>query len=143
MNLVEELKVVVLGDKSVGKSSLVIRYVEDNFSNIQRSTIGAFFLTKMVTSNEMEPIKLMIWDTAGQERFRSMSKLYYRDASACVLCFDLTDEPSYIQLQDWVEEIRNNSINDGIVLVICGNKVPPLMTYTTNIYLINLQYNKP
>lgn len=103
----EEFKVVVLGDKGVGKTSLVLRYMEGYFSDKQQSTVGAFFLTKNVTVQGAR-MKMQLWDTAGQERFRSMAPMYYRNAHAAVVCYDMTCEDSFVKAQSWVHELRQN-----------------------------------
>ena len=103
-----EFKLVVLGDKDVGKTSLVIRYTQGFFENKTTSTVGAFYLTKKYTSKEGIPCKMNIWDTAGQERFRAMAPMYYRGANAAVVCFDITQEESFEKMKDWVEELRKN-----------------------------------
>ena len=87
-----EFKVVLLGDKGVGKTCLVLRFIEGHFNVRQQSTIGAFFLTKRIATQEGHSAKIQIWDTAGQERFRAMAPMYYRNAAAAIVCFDITDE---------------------------------------------------
>lgn len=112
-----EIKVVVLGDKGVGKTALALRFVEGNFSARYQSTIGAFFLSKRVTSSDGTICKLQIWDTAGQERFRAMAPMYYRNASAAIICFDITNEESFNRMKDWVSELHTHvgSIIDSLV----------------------------
>ena len=87
-----EFKVVLLRDKGVGKTCLVLRFIEGHFNVRQQSTIGAFFLTKRIATQEGHSAKIQIWDTAGQERFRAMAPMYYRNAAAAIVCFDITDE---------------------------------------------------
>ena len=123
-----ELKVVVLGDSRVGKTSLVLRYISGVFNPDQVSTIGAFFLTKKVVLDNGLTIKMNLWDTAGQEKFRSMAPMYYRNADAAVVCFDVTKEESFVKMKDWVDELRNSSKPENApVLAIVANKVdcPP------------------
>jgi len=103
-----EFKVVVLGDKGVGKTCLVLRFIEGYFAPKQQSTIGAFFLTKKVTLPDGSICKMQLWDTAGQERFRAMAPMYYRNASAAIVCFDITNEDSFTKMKDWVEELKQN-----------------------------------
>jgi Ras-related protein Rab-21 len=115
-------KVVLLGDQNVGKTCIVLRYVEGTFGSDVTSTIGAFFLTKKISVNN-ENIKLQIWDTAGQERFRAMAPMYYRGAHAAILVFDMTDLNSFITMKGWVSELIDNlSPTDDIVLTIACNK---------------------
>ncbi|XP_055007340.1 ras-related protein Rab-31 [Boleophthalmus pectinirostris] len=86
---IRELKVCLLGDTGVGKSSIVCRFVQDHFDHNISPTIGASFLTKTVPSgNELH--KFLIWDTAGQERFHSLAPMYYRGSAAAVIVYDIT-----------------------------------------------------
>merc|ERR1711988_1199237 len=92
------LKVIILGDSSVGKTSLTNMYVNRKLNNQYKATIGADFLTKevMVTHNgDQRLVTMQIWDTAGQERFQSLGVAFYRGADACILVFDLTSKKSF------------------------------------------------
>ena len=117
-----EFKVVVLGEKGVGKSCLVRRYIEGMFSVHQQSTIGAFYLTKKCTTADGTSIKMQVWDTAGQERFRSMAPMYYRNANAAIVVFDITTEDSFHKMKDWVEELKQHQVAESIILAIACNK---------------------
>ncbi|CAI7631837.1 unnamed protein product [Penicillium manginii] len=105
-----EAKIVVLGAQGVGKTSLVQRYVRNDFNpSTTTSTVGASFVTKRVLDTPSDTtVRLQIWDTAGQERFRSISRLYYRGAHACLLCYDITDENSFQEMAGWLRELRRN-----------------------------------
>lgn len=94
----------------VGKTSLVQRYVRNAFNPAATtSTVGASFVTKRVLDTTSDTVvRLQIWDTAGQERFRSISRLYYRGAHACLLCYDITDEQSFQEMAGWLRELRRN-----------------------------------
>lgn len=119
------LKVVVLGDAGVGKTSLVKQYVHGNFDPVYKPTIGADFLTKDVNLSNGK-LKLQIWDTAGQERFRSMAVSFYRGADACVLVYDICDAASFQNLEMWMKEFLENVggdiSTDGFPFVVLGNK---------------------
>jgi small GTP-binding protein len=117
-----EFKVVVLGDTGTGKTSLVLRFIEGYFTARQQSTIGAFFLAKKLTLKDGSHCKMQLWDTAGQERFRAMAPMYYRNASAAIICFDITNEDSFAKMKDWVEELQTNIPKDEIVLTIAATK---------------------
>jgi len=84
----------MIGDKSVGKTSLVKRYIENTFSNMTESTIGAQFTSKIITiiPEGVQPtsVKIQIWDTAGEEKFRSITPMYYKNAAAVALVYDQT-----------------------------------------------------
>ncbi|KAK3307117.1 putative ras-like GTP-binding protein [Chaetomium strumarium] len=118
-----EAKIVVLGAQGVGKTSLVMRYCKGAFNPSQiTSTVGASFLTKRVVDTDTDTIvRLQIWDTAGQERFRSISRLYYRGANACILCYSITDAQSFAEMGIWLTELRRNLPPD-IVLHVVGTK---------------------
>ncbi|KAK4152503.1 P-loop containing nucleoside triphosphate hydrolase protein [Chaetomidium leptoderma] len=118
-----EAKIVVLGAQGVGKTSLVMRYCKGAFAPSQvTSTVGASFLTKRVVDTDSDTIvRLQIWDTAGQERFRSISRLYYRGANACILCYSITDAQSFAEMGIWLTELRRNLPPD-IVLHVVGTK---------------------
>ena len=100
-----QAKVVLLGEGRVGKTSLVLRFCKDTFSESQSPTIQASFLDKAVTVGENR-ISLAIWDTAGQERFHALGPIYYRDADAALLVFDITDPDSFTKVKSWVKELR-------------------------------------
>eukprot|EP00939_MAST-03C_sp_MAST-3C-sp1_P003862 g3862.t1 len=116
-----DVKVVLLGDTGVGKSSLVLRFVTKHFRPFSESTIGASFMSKMVTFDGIA-IKYQIWDTAGQEKYRSLAPMYYRGAAAAIIVYDITRKTSFDKLKDWVHELQNYGPRD-IVIIIVGNKV--------------------
>ncbi|KJZ79283.1 hypothetical protein HIM_01434 [Hirsutella minnesotensis 3608] len=118
-----EAKIVVLGAQGVGKTSLVMRYCKGAFSPSQiTSTVGASFMTKRVVDTDSDTVvRLQIWDTAGQERFRSISRLYYRGANACILCYSITDAHSFADMGVWLTELRRNLPSD-VVLHVVGTK---------------------
>ncbi|RKF79752.1 putative ras-related protein Rab-5B [Golovinomyces cichoracearum] len=120
-----EAKIVVLGSQGVGKTSLVhrSRYVRNQFQPADTtSTVGASFLTKKVVDDESDTVvRLQIWDTAGQERFRSISRLYYRGANACILCYSITDPNSFAEMGIWLLELRRNLPPD-VILHVVGTK---------------------
>mmetsp|Transcript_32836 Transcript_32836/g.78180 ORF Transcript_32836/g.78180 Transcript_32836/m.78180 type:complete len:198 (-) Transcript_32836:86-679(-) len=115
-----EVKVVLLGDTGVGKSSLVLRFVTNNFKPYSESTIGASFMAKMMIIDNT-PIKYQIWDTAGQEKYHSLAPMYYRGAAAAIVVFDITRATSFATLKSWVRELKQQGPED-IVIAIAGNK---------------------
>lgn len=117
-----EFKIVLLGDRGVGKTCLVLRFIEGLYNSRQQSTIGAFFLTKKIVTSRGENCKIQIWDTAGQERFRAMAPMYYRNAAAAIVCFDVTDEATFNTMKDWVEELKTNVVDKNLVIAIACNK---------------------
>lgn len=115
-----EVKVVLLGDTGVGKSSLVLRFVTNNFKPYSESTIGASFMSKMIMVAG-KPIKFQIWDTAGQEKYHSLAPMYYRGAAAAIIVYDITRASSFNTLKNWVEELRTQGPKE-IAIAIAGNK---------------------
>eukprot|EP00033_Pygsuia_biforma_P001936 GCRY01002158.1.p1 GENE.GCRY01002158.1~~GCRY01002158.1.p1 ORF type:complete len:203 (+),score=32.27 GCRY01002158.1:165-773(+) len=116
----ETFKIVLLGEGCVGKTSLVLRYVENVFREKHHSTIQASFLSKRIVVDNT-PLTLNIWDTAGQERFHALGPIYYRDADGALLVYDITDADSFQKVKNWVKELRKIVGND-INLFIVGNK---------------------
>lgn len=106
-----------------GKTSLLQRYIKGTFSPPSvTSTIGASFLTKRVVDVDTgTTVRLQLWDTAGQERFRSITKLYYRGASAVLLVYSIVDESSFEEMGRWLAEMRESLGND-IVIHVVGTK---------------------
>ena len=97
-------KLVLLGDSSVGKSCILVRFADDDFFENYISTIGVDFRFKSLQMQEKK-IKLQIWDTAGQERFRTITNAYYRGADGIILVFDLCKRSSFLSLKDWLIEV--------------------------------------
>ncbi|KAF9764698.1 Ras-related protein Rab-5A [Nosema granulosis] len=125
MNAKNELKsytykMVVLGYYSVGKSSLVLKYVKGEFNPNEESTIGASFLTKTMFVNDYS-IKFEIWDTAGQERYNSLIPMYYRGAQVALIVYDITSRESFETAKRWVEELKFEKPSEFIKVLI-GNK---------------------
>jgi Ras-related protein Rab-21 len=118
---VERFKVVLLGEGRVGKTSILLRYTKGEYSDRQISTLQASYLDKRVTVGT-STVNLSIWDTAGQERFHALGPIYYRDAAAALLVYDITDAESFHKVKNWVKELRKIVGND-IVIVIAGNKI--------------------
>lgn len=119
------LKVIILGDSGVGKTSLMQQFVNNKFSHQYKATIGADFLTKEITIDNKQ-VTLQIWDTAGQERFQSLGVAFYRGADCCVLCYDMGNEKSLNNLASWKDEflIQSNVSNpQDFPFIIIGNKV--------------------
>jgi len=115
-----QVKLVLLGEAAVGKSSLVLRYVNNEFQENREPTIGAAFLTQKCRAGD-RVIKFEIWDTAGQERFHSLAPMYYRNAQAAVVVYDVTKVPSLDKAKSWVKELQRQG-NPNIVIALAGNK---------------------
>ncbi|RCK57875.1 Vacuolar protein sorting-associated protein 21 [Candida viswanathii] len=115
------VKLVLLGEAAVGKSSLVLRFVSNEFQENKEPTIGAAFLTQKCTVGD-RTIKYEIWDTAGQERFASLAPMYYRNAQAAIVVYDITKPSSFIRARHWIKELKDQS-PEGIVIALVGNKL--------------------
>ncbi|EKF31779.1 rab7 GTP binding protein, putative, partial [Trypanosoma cruzi marinkellei] len=113
------LKIIILGDSGVGKTSLMHQYVNKKFDSRYKATIGADFLTKDLELNG-QVVTLQIWDTAGQERFQSLGSAFYRGADACILVFDVTQQESFSHISSWLEEFNIQAGKRDSVLI--GNK---------------------
>lgn len=114
-------KVVFLGESSVGKSSIVIRFVRNEFLEVQEPTIGAAFFTKSIMLDKGN-IKMEIWDTAGQERYRSLAPMYYRGAKVAFVVYDITNKDSFLKAKGLINEVILNGESD-IIIVLFGNKI--------------------
>ena len=113
-------KLLFLGETSVGKTSLLLRYTENKFDS-SLPTVGVDVKYKYLTY-ENKKIRLEIWDTAGQERFRGIAKNYFRGAHAIIFVFDITNKDSFHKLKAWMNDAKQN-INDYTELVIAENKI--------------------
>jgi len=119
------LKVIILGDSGVGKTSLMNQYVNKKFSNQYKATIGADFLTKEVMVDD-RLVTMQIWDTAGQERFQSLGVAFYRGADSCVLVYDVNVAKTFESLDSWRDEFLIQAgprDPDHFPFVVLGNKV--------------------
>ncbi|OMJ72787.1 hypothetical protein SteCoe_28677 [Stentor coeruleus] len=115
-----ETKVVFLGDSGVGKSSILLRFHRNEFSESFEVTIGGAFLQTKVELEKGFTVTLDVWDTAGQERFRSLMPLYYRQASAAVIVYDVGDMKSFQRCDYWVKTLKEQE--PKCVLFLVGNK---------------------
>jgi Ras-related protein Rab-6A len=116
-------KVVLVGESSVGKTSVIGRLRDDVFDPHYQATIGIDFGPKVIHLSPERSVKLQLWDTAGQERFRSLIPSYLRDMAACVVVYDITNKKSFEAVNTWVEDARRERGEDAnFVLYIVGNK---------------------
>ena len=117
----KKYKVVFVGDQSVGKSSLIARYVYDTFDSGTSPTIGVDFMVKSIYSGG-QTYKIHFWDTAGQERFKSLIPSYIKDCQIAILVYDLTNPDSFEAIDTWYENIRQQRGED-IIMGLIGNKL--------------------
>ncbi|KAI9512905.1 GTP-binding protein ypt5 [Russula earlei] len=116
-----QVKLVLLGEAAVGKSSIVLRFVSKEFQPNKEPTIGAAFLTQKCLLED-RVLRYEIWDTAGQERFHSLAPMYYRNAQAAVVVYDVTKAASLEKAKTWVKELQRQA-NPNIVIALAGNKI--------------------
>ena len=113
-------KVLLLGNSDVGKSSLILRYVDQVWSDTFVPTIGVDFKVKTLEL-ENKQIKMQIWDTAGQERFRNVISSYFRGSHGIFLIYDITNRDSFKNLENWLIEIEKNA-SQNVLKILIGNK---------------------
>ena len=117
-------KVIVIGDSSVGKTTLIHRYISDEYRSDFKATLGADMCSKLYTKDDVT-VEAQIWDTAGTERFRSISAQHYRGADACILVFDITNKESFAHIDMWRNEVVQSigiEHTDEFPFVLLGNK---------------------
>ena len=114
-------KILLIGDLSVGKSSVILRYIEDYFSGNMMSSIGVDFKTKQIEIND-RLIKMQIWDTAGHEKFRTITTSYYKSAHAIIVLYDITDINTFEHVKNWMIDI-DKFAKAGVLRLLIGNKI--------------------
>ncbi|XP_042621261.1 ras-related protein Rab-6A-like isoform X1 [Cyprinus carpio] len=119
-NPLRKFKLVFLGEQSVGKTSLITRFMYDSFDNTYQATIGIDFLSKTMYLED-RTVRLQLWDTAGQERFRSLIPSYIRDSTVAVVVYDITNVNSFQQTTKWIDDVRTERGGDVIIMLV-GNK---------------------
>jgi Ras-related protein Rab-6A len=133
MPTLTKYKLVFLGDQSVGKTSIINRFMFDTFDGkdhvgrvliliiYSKPTIGIDFISKTIHHDD-RTIRLQLWDTAGQERFRSLIPSYIRDRAVAVVCYDITSKTSFESVRKWIEDVRAERGADVIIFIV-GNKI--------------------
>jgi Ras-related protein Rab-6A len=119
-NPLRKFKLVFLGEQSVGKTSIITRFMYDSFDNTYQATIGIDFLSKTMYLED-RTIRLQLWDTAGQERFRSLIPSYIRDSSVAIVVYDITNANSFQQTSKWIDDVRTERGSDVLIMLV-GNK---------------------
>ena len=119
----DSCKIVLIGESGVGKTSIINQYVEETFKEDEESSAGASFSTKKLYLKNGNQITLEIWDTAGQEKFRALTQLFYKEASAAILVYDITRRDSFKQIQEyWINQVKEKSSNN-VIIAIAANKI--------------------
>lgn len=117
-------RLVLIGDSGVGKSCLLLRFADDNFTDSYISTIGVDFRFRTININSNginRTVKLQIWDTAGQERFRTITSAYYRGADGIIMVYDVTHQETFDHVEEWLSEVDRYA-NEGTSKLLVGNK---------------------
>ena len=115
-------KVVLIGESGVGKTSIITQFIDQTFQEDIQSTTGGTFSTKSVVCDGGKVLKFEIWDTAGQEKYRSLTTMFYKDANAAVMVYDVTRADSFEEIKNyWSNQIKDNS-PENIILAIAANK---------------------
>jgi Ras-related protein Rab-1A len=112
-------KILIIGESGVGKTCLLMNFMEETYDKVE-ATIGLDFKHKIVCYDG-KSVKLQVWDTAGQERFKTLTKSYFKIANGVILVFDLTNESSFLDLNNWIKLLDNNT-GEGVERILVGNK---------------------
>ena len=115
-----KLKILIIGDSNVGKTSMLLNYTDNYFPESHLATIGVEYKVKKITTTKYN-ITLQIWDTAGQERFRSITKSFFRNTNGILFVYDITSRKSFQSVKDWIKDSEMH--DSGFEKVLCGNKV--------------------
>mmetsp|Transcript_6496 Transcript_6496/g.8662 ORF Transcript_6496/g.8662 Transcript_6496/m.8662 type:complete len:200 (-) Transcript_6496:164-763(-) len=117
----EHWKILLIGDSSVGKTCLLLRFVDDKYTESFVSTIGVDYKIKTIEDDNKNTVKLQIWDTAGQERFRTITSSYYHGAHGIIVVYDVTDNVTFTNVKQWLEEISRYA-SQTVAKLLVGNK---------------------
>ena len=116
------IKLIIIGDSQVGKSSILTRFVDGEFDENISCTIGVDYKSKILNIDD-KSWNITIWDTAGQERFRSLSSCYYRGSHGIILVYDVTNQKSFDNLEIWINETMLHSTDENVIKLLVGNKI--------------------
>ncbi|CAH2076042.1 unnamed protein product, partial [Thlaspi arvense] len=116
-----KFKLVFLGDQSVGKTSIITRFMYDKFDTTYQPTIGIDFLSKTMYLED-RTVRLQLWDTAGQERFRSLIPSYIRDSSVAIVVYDVAKRQSFLNTSKWIDDVHRERGSGDVIIVLVGNK---------------------
>ena len=119
-NKINPIKIIIIGSVNVGKTTLLTRYATGKFQNISKSTSNASFITKIKNVNNKK-YEIKLWDTAGQEKYRSLTKIFIKDAKIALLVYAIDDKNSFNDLEMWLNIVKEIN-TDKIILGIAANK---------------------
>lgn len=115
-----EKKLVLLGSSTVGKTSILNRFMRDSYSEQTVATVGTSIKSKLITVDNYN-VKLQIWDTGGHERFRSLTPMYFHDADACIIVYDITSKQSFDEVKYWLKDLDEKGPQE-VLIALAGNK---------------------
>ena len=113
-------KIVLIGDSGVGKTNILSRYINNQFSLTTQATVGVEFGSKIIKKGE-KLIKLQIWDTAGQERYKSITSAYYKGSKGAFVVYDISRKITFENVDKWIGELKSNGSEDVLIMLV-GNK---------------------
>jgi small GTP-binding protein len=116
-----DIKVLIIGETNVGKTSLIRQFIENKFSDEKISTIGYDTIKKEITIKNKK-MQLLIWDTCGQEQYRSINNMFLKNSKIVIFVYDITNKKSFIELQNYWYPLVNHKLGNEIILGIAGNK---------------------
>ncbi|CAD8052832.1 unnamed protein product [Paramecium sonneborni] len=114
------MKIIIVGDSGVGKTNLVIRFTQQTFLDNSKPTVGVELFSRNIDIMG-KTIKAQVWDTAGQEKFRAITHAYYRGAVGAMICYDITKEQSFLNVEKWMDELRDHGDNN-LMMMLIGTK---------------------
>ena len=142
MNDSMPIKVVLLGDSGVGKTSIIQRFTEDIFKSNNVTTKSANFVCKnFILPEEDTKVRFQIWDTAGQEKYHSLATMYYKDAAVAIAVFDMTSEKTLIHIKTWIKELKEK-VTRNVHILILGNKADLVEQQKVNIDKVKIYSNE-
>ena len=115
-------KIVLVGDVNVGKTYMLMRYIHGEIPKDVHNTIGVEFATQKIQLKDGGTVKAQIWDTAGQEKYKAIIRAHFRRAAGALVVYDITNETSYNNVQNWVKELKENA-DDDVVIMLVGTKL--------------------
>ena len=115
-------KILLLGDTQVGKSSFLMRYIDNTFQESYLSTVGLDFKVKNVQLDDGNTYRVQIWDTAGQDRFHAITRNYFKNAHGIILIYDVTLIESFHNVKNWIKQIKEE-VTDKVSIILAGNKI--------------------
>src|SRR3989338_1657795 len=117
------LKILLIGDSGVGKTSIMLRFTDNSFDSESACTIGVDFKTCPFTTHDGKTVNLTLWDTAGQEKFRSLTSSWYRAAHGVIIVYDISRRETFLHIDSWLEEVELFSTKPNLVKLLVGNKI--------------------